>query len=189
MPRISHLAMFLLACSSMPASAADFVMDGSDSNAHSFVLFKANHMGISPLWGRFDQISGRLSWDADSPGNSSIHVEVGTTSLDTAHAERNAHLMSADYIDAVRFPLAVFDSTAVSENADGTLAVTGNLSFRDVTREIVITATKTGEGETFFGDYRVGFEGTATIDARDFGVDIQPLSTIELVLSLEGIRR
>lgn len=186
-----HKALLISALMAMPAvsQAADYVLDATDGGAHSFVQFKASHVGISPLWGRFNQISGRFSYDTGDLAASTLHVEVGTTSLDTAHEARNTHLMSGDYIDAAAFPLASFDSTSVSDHGDGTFTVTGNLTLREITREISILARRTGEGETYFGDYRVGFEGTATINAKDFGIGLDPDPMVELVLSIEGVRQ
>lgn len=174
---------------SFQSQAAEYIIDGTDGGAHSFVQFRASHAGISTLWGRFNEVSGTFSYDADDIESSSIHMEVGTTSLDTAHAQRNTHLMSSDYIDAEKFPLATFDSTSVQDNGDGTITVNGDLTMREVTREISILAHRTGEGDTFFGDYRVGFEGTAEIDATEFGIALAPDPIVELVLSIEAIRQ
>jgi len=55
-----------------------------------------------------------------------------------------------------------------------------------MTRDISFDAVRTGEGETPFGDYRVGFEGELVLDTSDYGINAGP---VELVLAIEGVRQ
>lgn len=179
------LSLFAGTIISSSTFAADYVIDGTGGGMHSFVQFKASHMGISSLWGRFNDIKGTFSYDADDIEASHLEVIIDPASMDTNHEARDVHLTSADYIDVAKFPEAKFVSTSFTDKGNGTIGVTGDFTFHGVTKSISFDVVRTGEGETPFGDYRVGFEGTTEIEFGDFG--ITPM-TIGLILSIEGIR-
>lgn len=186
MKKISTIGVLLAGLAAQPLFAADYVIDGSGAGMHTAVNFRASHMGISSLWGRFNDISGTFSYDAANVGASAISVKINPASIDTNHAERDAHLSSADYLDVAKFPEAGFVSTAVHDMGDGKLHVFGNFTLHGVTKEINFEAGRTGEGETPFGDYRVGFDAETTLNTADYGINAGELT---LMLSIEGIRQ
>ncbi|MEX0827670.1 MAG: YceI family protein [Haliea sp.] len=169
--------------------AADYVIDGTGAGMHSFVQFKASHVGISTMIGRFNDITGNFTYDADNIEASSISVAIDPASIDTNHPARDEHLRTSDYLDVERYPEAGFISTSFTDTGNGTVRISGDFTLHGVTREISIAAHRTGEGQTPFGDYRVGFEGTAQIDVVDFGINLLPDSSLELLLAIEGIRQ
>lgn len=171
------------------AQAADYVIDGSDAGMHASVHWKADHMGISALWGRFNDIKGTFTYDRDNIEDASIEITIGTASLDSNHADRDAHLTNPDYLDTAKFPEATFVSTSIESSGEDRVQVQGELTFMGITRDWSFEARRTGEGRTPFGDYRVGFEAEATLDASDFGITISPESRIDLILAIEGIRQ
>lgn len=182
-------SVFLLLSSSAFLHAAEYVIDGSGAGMHASIQFRAKHMGISPLWGRFDDLQGSFTWDAVNPEASSVRVTINPASINTNHAERDAHLRSEDYINVDVFPEAEFNSTSVEKLAEGKIRVNGVLLMHGVSLPISIDAEVIGEGETLFGDYRVGFEGIATLNLSDFGIELMPDPQLELILSIEGIRQ
>lgn len=181
-----QLAAVLLALAGSSTFAADYVIDGSGAGMHTSVNFRASHIGISALWGRFNDISGKFSYDPANIGASSITVDIDPASLDTNHEARDTHLKSADYLDVAKFPEAGFVSTMIHDLGNGKVHVTGNFTLHGVTKEIAFEAMRTGEGETPFGDYRVGFEAETTLNLPDYGVNAGEL---KLILAIEGIRQ
>lgn len=169
--------------------ASEYAIDGTDAGMHASVNFRASHMGISPLWGRFNDISGHFTYDADDIPASSIAVTIDPASIDTNHADRDAHLRSSDYLDVEKYPEAGFTSTKIEDLGGGDIRVTGDLTLHGVTREISFVADRVGEGETPFGDYRVGFEAATTIDVTEYGINLFPDGEVELILAIEGIRK
>ena len=169
------------------AVAAEYRID----LAHSFVQFRTQHLGFSWLIGRFNRFSGNFEYDAangDGPRN--ITVDLDATSVDSNHAERDKHLRSDDFLDTDTYPSAKFTGTGYSGDADGG-ELRGDLELHGVTRPVVITMRKIGEGPDPWGGYRVGFEGSTVIARSDFKIDydLGPLSeNIELSLYIEGIR-
>lgn len=170
-----------------PVTATEYRIDP----AHSFVEFRANHLGFSWLYGRFNTVSGEFSHDPANPAANRISVEVDTTTVDTRHAERDKHLRSEDFLHVTGFPKATFKSTRYEGTAESG-KLHGELTVRGVTRPIVIEMEKMGEGPDPWGGYRAGFSGKYTLTRSDFGIDydLGPKSTtVELTLGVEGVRK
>lgn len=186
--RVSFLIMVLI-CLAVPAAFADKYKIDTEG-AHAFVQFRVKHLGISWLYGRFNDFSGEFSYDEKKPEKSTVSVELDMTSLDSMHAERDKHLRSSDYLNVDKFKTASFVSTEFKPTGKGKAQLKGKLTLFKETREISIDVTKVGAGADPWGGYRLGFEGTTVIKPADFGVDMSPTVTeVELTLSVEGIRQ
>lgn len=169
------------------AMAAEYKIDP----AHSFVEFRANHLGYSWLYGRFNVVSGEFFHDANNPAANRISVEVDTTTVDTRHAERDKHLRSEDFLEVAKFSKATFKSTRYEGTAESG-KLHGELTVRGVTRPVVFEIEKMGEGPDPWGGYRAGFSGKYTLTRSDFGIDynLGPKSTtVELTLGVEGVKK
>lgn len=180
------LLFFLLSVPMVSVLADDYVIDGSGAGMHSSISFKASHVGISSLWGRFNTLSGSFSYDADDINASRIEVSIDPASIDTNHGARDDHLRTSDYLSVETHSTAHFVSSSVEDLGNGTVRVNGAFTLHGVTKDISFEAVRTGEGETPFGDYRVGFEGELVLNTNDFGINAGP---IELILAIEGIRQ
>ncbi len=185
----TNLVITALLFAGLPLSAhtAEYRIDPS----HSFVEFRIQHLGYSWLYGRFNNISGTFSHDADAPQRNKISVEIDTASVDTNHAERDKHLRTMDFLNVQKFPKATFESTKyVGSVEEGVLH--GMLTLHGVSKPIEISIKKLGEGKDPWGGYRAGFAGTVTLVRKDFGMayDLGPKSeAMELELGIEGIRK
>lgn len=169
------------------ANAAEYTIDP----AHSFVEFRANHLGYSWLYGRFNVLSGEFFHDPANPSANRISVEVDAGTVDTRHAERDKHLRSDDFLATDKYPKASFRSTKYEGTAESG-KLHGELTVHGVTRPVVFEVTKMGEGPDPWGGYRAGFSGSYTLTRKDFGIDydLGPASTtVELTLGVEGIRK
>lgn len=174
----------------MSAQAADYVID--KEGQHAFINFKISHLGMSWLYGRFNDFDGTFSWDAEQPAASQVQVTINTASVDSNHAERDRHLRSADFLNVSRHPQATFKSTGVEMTGDDSAKVSGELTLNGVTRPVVLDARFMGEGEDPWGGYRAGFEAYTTLKLKDFDIamDLGPASQeVELQLTIEGIRQ
>ncbi|AQZ94512.1 YceI family protein [Halopseudomonas phragmitis] len=174
----------------MSAQAADYVID--KEGQHAFINFKISHLGMSWLYGRFNDFEGTFSWDAEQPAESQVQVTINTASVDSNHAERDRHLRSADFLNVSRHPQATFKSTGVEMTGDDSAKVNGELTLNGVTRPVVLDARFMGEGEDPWGGYRAGFEAYTTLKLKDFDIamDLGPTSQeVELLLTIEGIRQ
>src|SRR3954452_1795810 len=138
--------------------------------AHSSVAFEVKHMMISTVRGHFRLFDGTLEAAEDDPANSRVRGSVDVASIDTGTADRAEHLRSADFFDAERYPEIRFESTRVAHVESGTYSVWGDLTIKDVTREVQMTATVEGAGQDPWGVERVGIAIRGEIDRTEFGL-------------------
>lgn len=137
--------------------------------SHSNIEFVVRHL-LSKIRGRFTAAVGTITVGADAT-SSAVVVDIPTASIDTNHAERDRHLRSAEFLDSERYPNLSYRSTAVTRpDAEGRFQVVGELTIRDVTREVRLDAEYLGWSDDPWGGRRAGFTARAEIDRDDFGV-------------------
>jgi polyisoprenoid-binding protein YceI len=168
-----------------PARADDYTID----DAHSSVGFKIQHLGISWIQGRFDDISGTFSLDKD-PAKSSFALTLKTDSIDTNNKNRDTHLKSPDFFNAKQYATISFKSTSVKA-VDGGYEVKGDLTMHGETKPISFTL-KGGKEVDFMGKKRTGFSTELTLKRFDFGMDKfkEALSDdVQVAVSFEGVKK
>lgn len=141
-----------------------------DTN-HSSVGFAIRHLGVSKVRGAFTRFEVDVVV-GETLDTTSVTATIDVASLDTGNPDRDAHVLSADLLDVARRPTMTFRSTAVRLDGDDWL-VDGDLTLGDVTRPVTL-AVELGGVETFPADGRrhAGFEATAEVRRKEFGVDI-----------------
>lgn len=138
--------------------------------AHSNIEFAVKHLMISTVKGRFAEVTGELKGDLENPARFELNVEVDVTSVDTRQAQRDAHLRSPDFFNAAEFPTIRFVGKRVEGDVSEDFTLTGELTIRDVTREIQLQVTNEGSVRDPWGGTRVGFSAKGKIDRRDYGL-------------------
>ena len=179
-----------LTFASFAVKAADYVIDTKD--AHAFIQFRVQHLGYSWLYGRFNEFSGKFSYDEKQPEKSSVEVNIKTASVDSNHAERDKHLRSDDFLHVDKFPDAKFVSTSFKQGKDGKGVLKGNFTLHGVTKPMKIDVEFIGAGDDPWGGYRTGFQGKTSFAMADFGImkNLGPKSKdVEIILSVEGIKQ
>ncbi len=139
--------------------------------AHSRVGFVARHAMVTKVRGSFNDVSGTAVLDAEEPSRSSVEVRIQAGSIDTRNADRDNHLRTNDFLDVQTYPEIRFVSTAVELASPGVYRVTGDLTIKGVTKAVTIDFEHTGTAVDPWGNLRVGFEASATINRRDWGVN------------------
>lgn len=178
----------LLGTQLQSASAADvYAYDG----VHSSVSFKARHLGLSWIHGRFNAVDGQFSIDREHPEKSTFTLTIDVNSIDTANEKRDEHLRQADYFDAAKYPQIQFKSTKVKP-IDGGFEVTGDFTMHGTTKSVTFTMVGGKEIEVK-GTKRVGFAVETVLKRSDFGFDpsaIGPIGDEALILiDCEGTRK
>jgi polyisoprenoid-binding protein YceI len=138
--------------------------------AHSRIGFVARHAMVTKVRGAFNEFDGIAVLDGDNPANSTAKVTIKTASIDTRNAQRDEHLRSNDFMAMDSHPEITFVSTAVQLAGDNGFELTGDLRINGVTNSVTIPVTYEGAATDPFGDLRVGFEGSVTINRKDYGV-------------------
>ena len=124
---------------------------------------------ITKVRGRFPEVSGTITI-ADEPERSHVEVELEVATVETGNRDRDAHLRSADFFDAEKYPTISFRSTKVEAGTSGTWAVTGDLTVRDITRPVTLQVDFDGANASPFGDERIGFSAATEVDREDWGL-------------------
>jgi polyisoprenoid-binding protein YceI len=138
--------------------------------AHTDVGFSVKHLMISTVRGQFAGVKGTIVLDEAEPTNSSAEVEIDVATIDTRQEQRDAHLRSADFFEVEKYPTMTFRSRRVGRVGDDRYRIVGDLTIRDVTREVVLDATDEGRGRDPWGGDRLAFSATTTIDRSEFGL-------------------
>lgn len=141
--------------------------------AHSSAAFEVRHMMISTVRGLFSEFEGSLEAAEDDPANSRAWGSAKVASIDTGNRERDEHLRSPEFFDAERYPQITFESTRIQHVERGLYRVAGNLTIKDVTREVEMDADVEGVGQDPWGNERVGIAIRGTINRTDFGLTWQ----------------
>lgn len=157
--------LFLMLPAAVPAETWEL------DTAHTGVHFKVRHLMVSYVRGDFEKISGKIVYDEKDLSRSSADIVIEAGSINTRVAKRDDHLRSPDFLDAAKHPVITFKSRKVEKAGDGNLKMTGDLTIRGVTREVVLDV----EGPTppikdLQGKTRVGGSASAKIDRKDFGL-------------------
>jgi len=139
--------------------------------AHSSAHFKVRHLMIANVRGEFSKVSGTVTFDPSNLAASGITAEIDMNSLNTREPDRDKHLKSADFFDAANYPTMKFQSKKVEAESPEAYEVTGDLTIRGTTREVVLHVTgPTPEIKDPWGYSRRGAEAVAKISRKDFGL-------------------
>lgn len=168
-------------------AADEYAYDG----VHSSISFKARHLDISWIHGRFNDASGKFVLDREHPEKSTFELSIKADSVDTNNKARDEHLRQPDYFDTKQFPTIDFKSTSVKAVKDG-FEVTGDFTMHGVTKKIVLNL-EGGKELEFKGTKRVGFSTVVKLKRSDFGFDknaIGPIGDEAIILiDCEGMRK
>mgnify|MGYP000861819018 FL=1 len=139
-------------------------------NAHSQILFTVRHMMISKVRGSFEKFSGTVALDETTPANTLVDVQIETSSINTREPQRDGHLRSPDFFNSEAFPLMTFKSKRV-DVVDGHHAkLIGELTIRDVTREVTLDVEYLGQAKSPWGTTSAGFTATTKINRKDWNL-------------------
>jgi polyisoprenoid-binding protein YceI len=142
----------------------------SIDKAHSEVTFQVRHL-LTKVRGRFSEFDGAIDYDEQQPEDSSVTVTVQAASIDTNERDRDAHLRSADFFDVEKFPTLTFRTGAVTRKGPLGFDLAGELTIHGVTRQVTFDVNFLGKAKDPWGNERVAFEGEATINRKDYGLN------------------
>lgn len=137
--------------------------------AHTSVGFMARHMGLSKVRGQFTGFSGRVEGDPKDLSSAQGRLEIDMASVDTGSADRDAHLKGEDFFDVETYPKMVFESKRIEGSGD-TVKVIGDLTIKDITKEIELTYEHGGEQTDPYGNRKIGGSLSGTILRSEWGL-------------------
>jgi polyisoprenoid-binding protein YceI len=159
----------LAAVLSLPAGAA--TSEWKIDPQHSSAQFSVRHMAISTVRGAFSKVTGTILLDDSDITKSTVDVTIDASTVDTREPDRDKDLRSDKFFDVAHYPSITFKSKRVQQVATGKLKVTGDLTIRGTTKEVVLDV----EGPTApvkdpWGNVRTAVTATTKVNRQDFGV-------------------
>jgi len=142
-----------------------FVID----KTHSEAAFQVRHL-ITKVRGHFTDFEGTIQFNESQPEQSSVGFTIKTASVDTGEPDRDKDLRSENFFAVDQYPTIAFKSTRVKGNGRQ-LEVTGDLTMRGVTKEVMLPVAFMGLAKDPWGNQRAGFESEATLNRKDFGLN------------------
>jgi polyisoprenoid-binding protein YceI len=138
--------------------------------SHTSAEFSVKHLMIATVRGRLPVKGGFVEHDPTHPERTRIVAELDAAGISTGQGDRDAHLRSADFLDAGTFPTIRFESTRVEKLASGAWQVAGELTIRGVAQPVVLEVEHEGEAKDPWGKTHVGLTGRTTIDRARWGL-------------------
>lgn len=137
---------------------------------HAEVGFSVKHLMIATVKGKFKTFDATVDFDPANVASSKVEATVDVASIETHEAQRDGHLKSPDFFDVASFPKLSFESNRIEALGGDRYRVYGNLTIRDVTREVVLESEFSGRAKDPWGNDRVAFTAKASIERSDFGL-------------------
>lgn len=138
--------------------------------AHSHIQFAVRHMMISTVRGEFEKFGGAIDFNPENPEQSKVEVRIDAASINTRQADRDNHLRSPDFLNVEEYPTLVFRSKRIEQTGADSGRVIGDLTIRDVTREVVLDVEYAGMARSPWGTTSAGFSATTSLDRKEWGL-------------------
>ena len=149
---------------SLPLTAGRWALDTN----HSSVGFTVRHLGVSKVRGRFNEFETDVVV-GETLADTTVSATIQVSSIDTANADRDAHVLSPEIVDVTLRPTLSFTSTSIEHDGDD-FTLVGDLTVGDVTKPFSL-AVELGGLEPFADGVRhAGFEARGEFRRSDFGI-------------------
>jgi polyisoprenoid-binding protein YceI len=156
--------------STAPATLAELTGTWTLDPAHTRIGFVARHAMVTKVRGAFNEFEGSAVVDGADLTRSSATVTIAAASIDTRNDQRDAHLRSNDFLGMDEHPSITFVATSVTPTGPSGFDLTGDLTIKGVTNPVTVPFEFEGAATDPFGNLRAGFEGSVTINRKDFGI-------------------
>ncbi|NTU62694.1 MAG: YceI family protein [Chloroflexi bacterium] len=140
-------------------------------SAHTEVNFTVRHMMISNVRGQFQKLNGTVEFDEANPANSKVNVQIEAASVNTKDEKRDGHLKSPDFFDAEKYPYLTFKSKRVEVKGANRARLIGDLTIRDVTKEVSLDVEYNGLAKSPWGTTNAGFSAKTSIKRKEWNLN------------------
>lgn len=138
---------------------------------HSSIEFAVKHMVIATTKGRFAKFDVDANVDEQQPANSTATITIDANSIDTRDEGRDTHLRSADFFDVAKYPTLTFVTKKLEDKGGGDYRVTGDLTVRDVTKEVTLDGEVSGPVKDPWGNTRFGISANGKLNRKQWGLN------------------
>lgn len=138
--------------------------------ANSQIQFMVKHMMITTVTGGFSEFDGAVETEEKDFSSAKISFVADTASVFTGNAGRDTHVKSSDFFDIVKYPQLKFVSSKVEKLDDNHFRLYGNMTIKEVTKEIEADVKFAGFVKDPWGKEKAGFIIAGSINRKDFGL-------------------
>lgn len=139
---------------------------------HTSVQWQIEHFGFSTVSGKFPYIKGQVEFDPNNIKNDSVKLTIPIKHLSTGISQLDKNLLSDDFFDVKKYPVATFVSTDIiniSKNKKD-FDLKGNLTLHGVKKNVILHVKFNGSGLNFEKKQTIGFSATTLLDREEFGI-------------------
>ena len=190
--RFALLGLLLITSFNFEARADQFALD----KQHTEIRFSWDHLGLSRQSGKFSDMNGTVSFDAEKPDATTVNVTIALASMVTGVPPLDAALVKTkDYFDVSAHPVITFKSTGVKVTGDKTAELAGDLTINGTTKPVTLAVVWNFLGPhplgsvnpTFAGRIAAGFSARTQILRSEWGIArLIPLVSDEIRISIEA---
>lgn len=143
---------------------------------HSEIHFKVRHLVVATVTGSFTKFEGSMETSSDDFSDAKIVFTAYADSINTNVPDRDTHLRSADFLDAVNYPKIYFQSKRFTRVDDETYQLAGDITIRGVTKGIELKVEFGGRVKDPWGNEKAGFTLTGKLNRKEFGLQWNALT-------------
>lgn len=167
---MNPIANAAVAVSLLAAPAVSLASGWDFDTSHSNASFAVRHLMVSNVRGEFAKVTGAVELDEKDVTKSTVNASIHAASINTRDPKRDEHLRSPDFFDVAKYPALTFQSKKVEKAGENKLKISGALSIRGTTKDVVLDAEFTPEIKNPWGMVVRGVTATTTINRKDFGL-------------------
>jgi len=137
---------------------------------HTYIGFTGRHLMVATVRGEFEQFSGTVEFNEQDIIRSKVDIQIEAASVNTRNAQRDEHFRSADFFDIERYPYITFKSKRVVMQDAQHGQLIGDLTIRNITREVVLDGEYSGVSQTPWNTYSAGFSLRGKVNRKEWGM-------------------
>jgi len=138
---------------------------------HTYIGFTGRHLMVATVRGEFEQFSGSVEFDEEDITRSKVEIQIEAASVTTRNAQRDEHFRSVDFFDVEHSPYITFKSKRVIMQDARHGQLVGDLTIRNITREVVLDGEYSGVSQSPWNTYSAGFNLRGKVNRRDWGLN------------------
>jgi polyisoprenoid-binding protein YceI len=138
---------------------------------HTYIGFTGRHLMVATVRGEFEQFSGTVEFDEQDITRSKADIRIEAASVTTRNAQRDEHFRSPEFFDVEHFPYINFKSKRVIMQDTNHGQLVGDLTIRDIKREVVLEGEFSGVSQTPWNTYSAGFSLRGKVNRKDWGLN------------------
>ena len=140
-------------------------------SAHTLASFTVRHMMISNVRGEFEKVTGTVDFNEEYPTETTVDVQIDVSSINTRDSQRDQHLKSPDFFNIELYPTISFKSKRVERTGDTSARLIGDMTIKDITREVNLDVDYAGLATSPWGATSAGFTATSKINRKDWDLN------------------